>query len=129
MPSPFPGMNPFLEQEDVWQDFHQSFIPLLREALSPQVLPAYIVKVEEHLFIHELPAQERRLLDRADVAMASAGVAVATRPEARSAEAPVYGRVNVAVDIERHSCLAIRARRSRELVTVIELLSPTNTRL
>lgn len=26
MPSPFPGMNPYLEQDDVWQDFHQSFI-------------------------------------------------------------------------------------------------------
>jgi Protein of unknown function (DUF4058) len=23
MPSPFPGMNPYLEQEDHWQDFHR----------------------------------------------------------------------------------------------------------
>ena len=34
MPSPFPGMNPFLEREEVWQDFHQSFIPLVREILT-----------------------------------------------------------------------------------------------
>jgi hypothetical protein len=34
MPSPFPGMNPYLEQESVWQDFHQTFIPLLRELLK-----------------------------------------------------------------------------------------------
>ena len=34
MPSPFPGMNPFLEQEDVWQDFHDSFIPAARAAGS-----------------------------------------------------------------------------------------------
>ena len=27
MPSPFPGMNPYLEQPDVWHDFHQGFIP------------------------------------------------------------------------------------------------------
>ena len=70
MPSPFPGMNPYLEQEDVWQDFHQSFIPLVRETLSEQVRPAYVVKVEEQLFIHELPPEGRRLLGRADVAVA-----------------------------------------------------------
>src|SRR5205085_12636690 len=56
MPSPFPGMNPYLEQEEVWQDFHQSFIPLVRAVLAEQVRPAYVVKVEEHLFIHELSA-------------------------------------------------------------------------
>jgi hypothetical protein len=35
MPSPFPGMNPYLEQEGVWQDFRYSFIPAAREILSP----------------------------------------------------------------------------------------------
>ncbi len=39
MPSPFPGMNPYLEQDDVWTDFHQSFIPLVRELLSPRFGP------------------------------------------------------------------------------------------
>ena len=47
MPSPFPGMNPYLEQADAWQDFHQSFIPLIRGVLKDQVTPKYIVKVEE----------------------------------------------------------------------------------
>ena len=27
MPSPFPGMNPYLEQEDAWRDFHEAFLP------------------------------------------------------------------------------------------------------
>jgi len=26
MPSPFPGMNPYLEQPAVWIDFHNSFL-------------------------------------------------------------------------------------------------------
>jgi Protein of unknown function (DUF4058) len=43
MPSPFPGMNPYLEHADVWQDFHQSFIPLLRRLLAEQVRPKYLV--------------------------------------------------------------------------------------
>ncbi len=27
MPSPFPGMNPYLENEYAWHDFHDSFLP------------------------------------------------------------------------------------------------------
>lgn len=60
MSSPFPGMNPYLEQPDVWQDFHQSLMPAVRETLSAQVAPEYIVKIEEHIYIHE-PAAEQRL--------------------------------------------------------------------
>ena len=30
MPSPFPGMNPWLEHPNVWHDFHSAFLPLLR---------------------------------------------------------------------------------------------------
>jgi Protein of unknown function (DUF4058) len=60
MPSPFPGMNPYLEQPDVWLDFHQSFIAAMRDALVPQIMPRYIVKIEEQLYIHEPPAEFRR---------------------------------------------------------------------
>ena len=34
MPSPFPGMNPFLEQDDVWHDFHEKIIPMIAERLA-----------------------------------------------------------------------------------------------
>ena len=37
MPSPFPGMNPYLEQSDVWEDFHLEFISRAREILSGEV--------------------------------------------------------------------------------------------
>jgi len=131
MPSPFPGMNPYFEQEEVWQDFHQSFIPLAREVLSAQVLPGYLVKIEEYLFIHELSAEERLLLGRSDVGIKQSGV-----PDAQNrttnlgavATAPYYARLPQAVDTERHSYLEIRDRQGRELVTVIELLSPSNKR-
>ena len=62
MPSPFPGMNPYLEHADVWQDFHQSFIPLLCQLLGEQVRPKYLVKIEEQIFIHELPEDQRWLI-------------------------------------------------------------------
>ena len=46
MSSPFPGMNPYLEQDDAWQDFQDSFLPEMRAALTPQVGPNYTVKTK-----------------------------------------------------------------------------------
>src|SRR4051812_27477842 len=67
MPSPFPGMNPYLEQSDLWQDFHDRFVPALSDALSPQVSPHFIVKIEEHIYIHEPPGEQRFRLGGTDV--------------------------------------------------------------
>jgi hypothetical protein len=43
--SPFPGMDPFLEQSSVWHDFHESFIYECRRLLVPQISPAYVAKL------------------------------------------------------------------------------------
>ncbi|MGH7224123.1 MAG: DUF4058 family protein, partial [Gemmataceae bacterium] len=40
----------------------------------------------------------------------------------------VHGRIPVAIDVERLSFVEIRDRRDRQLVTVLELLSPSNKR-
>jgi hypothetical protein len=58
MPSPFPGMNPYLEQNDTWEDFHQEFLTRARSLSANQVEPTYYVKVEVRLYIHELSAEE-----------------------------------------------------------------------
>ena len=49
MPSPFPGMNPYLEQEDVWHDFHERFLPAAAEFLMPRVRPKYIVRLDDEI--------------------------------------------------------------------------------
>lgn len=126
MPSPFPGMNPYLEQEDVWHDFHERFIPAAAEALLPQLLPNYIVKIDQHAYIHELPAEERHFIGRPDIAIADQRPASTMNRAASVAAAPVYGQLPVAIDVERQSFLEIRDRLSREIITVIELLSPSN---
>ena len=126
MPSPFPGMNPYLEQDAVWQDFHQSFIPAAREAISPQLSADYFIKVEEYVFIHELDAEARRSLGRADILLSTSDKNKASSTAIASA-APAYVSVpSLAIDEERHSFLEIRDRQHLELVTVVELLSPSN---
>lgn len=125
MSFPFPGMDPYLEQADVWQDFHQSFIPLVRQLLSAQVRPKYLVKIEEQIFIHESSEEQRRLLGRGDMTVSRTGDD-AMRIASVALEAPAVGRVLWSPDVERHSFLEIRDRGNRQLVTVLELLSPSN---
>jgi hypothetical protein len=105
MPPPFPGMDPYLEREDAWHDFHERFIPLVATLLGVQLRPRYIVKIDEHIYVHKTPEFYR----------AATGLL----------EAPVTVRLP-AVDRERLSFVEIRDRRNRELVTVVELLSPAN---
>ena len=127
MPSPFPGMNPYLEQSDIWQDFHERAIPVAAELLGAQVLPRYFVKIDEHVYVHELDNESRRFVGRTDLALAKnpttgnqgSGTGVLDAP------ASVW---QPSVDIERLSYLEIRDRQNRQLITVIELLSPSNKR-
>ncbi len=120
-------MNPYLEQETTWQDFHQSFMPVAREMISPQVLPRYFVKVDEHVYIHDLRENGRTFLGRADLALAESrpGEGPGSRPAVLESPAEVGVPE---VDTERFPYLEVRDRESRELVTVIELLSPSNKR-
>jgi hypothetical protein len=130
MPSPFPGMNPYLEQEDAWHDFHERFIPHAADVIGAQIVPNYIAKIDEHVYIHELTADQRMFVGRADVAVARTGAsAAALQPRDAAGPAPVYAQIPPAVDVERSSFLELRDRQSRELITVIELLSPSNKRI
>ncbi|HEU5119115.1 MAG TPA: DUF4058 family protein [Isosphaeraceae bacterium] len=127
MPSPFPGMNPYFEQAAVWQDFHSEFLSTLRRQLAPRIAPEYIVPLEEHVYIHDLPPEPRQRIGRADLSV--------SRPESERVkpagidllEAPAEVHLP-AQDVERVPFLEVRDRRGRELVTVIEVLSPSNKR-
>ena len=125
MPSPFPGMNPYVEQDDAWHDFHEKFLPAFAERLVPQVRPHYIVKLDEHVYVHELPPEPRRLAGRADILVGQRGEPGTPQPGIGLLDAPAHVLLPTH-DIERVAFLEIRDRRSRELVTVVELLSPAN---
>jgi hypothetical protein len=119
-------MNPFLEQNDTWEDFHQNFMTRAQEALSGPVGNNYLVKIETRLYLRELSAEERRFIGRADVSVSGSptGITeVAAGPATLAAPMDLY---LPAVDTQRESFLEIFDRRERRVVTVMELLSPTN---
>ncbi len=126
MASPFPGMNPYLEQEIVWQDFHQSFIPAARGFLRETLPKGYFVKVEELVFVHEIREGPTRATGRADLAVTRPSRPRIVGAATALAEAPTLGRLVPSIDEERHSYLEILTKETLEVVAIIELLSPSN---
>jgi hypothetical protein len=118
-------MNPYLETEDAWHDFHERFMPLAADMIGAQVGPNYIVKIDEHLYIHEFSAEQRRFLGRGDIFVSEIPGAVTKTVAVATLGAPVPVTLP-AVDILSESVIEIRDRRNRQLVTEIELLSPSN---
>lgn len=47
MPSPFPGMNPYLEQHDLWHGFHLTFLSRLQASLNTQLVPNNFADLDE----------------------------------------------------------------------------------
>jgi hypothetical protein len=50
MPSPFPGMDPFLEDSDEWSTFHARLIVALSNQLADAVAPDFFVRMEQRLY-------------------------------------------------------------------------------
>lgn len=127
MPSPLPGMNPYLEQPALWPDFHAAFLFELKARLVSLIRPRYLVLLERHVFVQEPPGEPTTIGLRPDVLIATSarreggGVAVV------EAAAPVEVE-HLAVEVERVSYLEVRDASSGDVVTVIELLSPANKR-
>lgn len=125
MPSPFPGMNPYLEQPAVWTDFHTRFIAAAADVLADALAPGFYAKIGEHLYFHET-TDERELVGHGDLSVhptefdGVAGAATAVLTE------PVTVEVPPDVDITRVPFLEIFDRVGHEAVTVLELLSPSN---
>jgi hypothetical protein len=120
-------MNPYFEQSAHWLDFHFEFLSALRRLLLPQLGPDYFVQLDEHIYIHDLPLQSRHRVGNADLSLARTSGGELAASGVGLLEAPVEVRLPEQ-DVEEVPYLEVRDRRGRELVTVIELLSPSNKR-
>jgi Protein of unknown function (DUF4058)/Transposase Tn5 dimerisation domain len=50
MQNPFPGMNPYLEQPELWHQVHNRLIVAIADDLTPQIAPKYRVSIEERVY-------------------------------------------------------------------------------
>lgn len=129
MPSPFPGMNPYLEHPDFWPGVHHLLIAAIAESLAPQLRPKYLVAVEVRMY--ETRGEDSLLVGIPDVVVqrplavenpAMSNVAVA---------APAAQPLTVAVPMPetlKQGYLEIREVATKEVVAAIEVLSPVNKR-
>jgi hypothetical protein len=130
MRSPFPGMDPYLEDPAFWQDFHQSFITYCRDYLLDRLPDAYEARANERVRLVEASSdRERQLLPDVAVLREPRGPTTAQPSTGAGRGAATLEPVSIpmAVTAEvRDAWIEILHRPERSLVTVIELLSPTN---
>ena len=129
MPSPFPGMDPFIEKPGRWPGFHLRMIAVIGDILVERLPPQFIVSVEERVYVSDESDLGRHAL--------IPDISIIELPErvTKFVAAEDGGGVEVAEPIVMQTILdeEIREARieildaeSREIVTVIEVLSPSN---
>lgn len=126
MPTPFPGMDPYLEQRGIWEQVHADFIVDIRRYLETRVRPRYHVSIEQRTYLALLPPKEQ-LIGIPDVLVLepSGGFAFQTLVADTIAAEPEVGVLPMAEEV-RERYLEIRDVQTELVVTVIEILSPSN---
>lgn len=127
--SPFPGMNPYLEEPRLWRGFHNSLANEIVAHLIPQLGNSYAAQLEVDTTVETIAIAEAPYI-RPDIALVHL-------PSPQPAEGLVTPTIS-SPPTERRRVLVkspsnlrriiITRIDSDELVTVIELLSPTNKR-
>ncbi len=127
MTSPFPGMDPFLEEPRLWESFHNRYIGALDEALSARVRPHFYVEEQSSVYVVDLGVAPRPPV-KPDVYLVDAGRTFGGQPTVvadRSITQPVRVTARFPEEL-RQRYLEIRDGRNHTVVAVIEVLSPTN---
>ncbi len=128
MPSPFPGMDPYLESPAIWPDVHHELISQIRAVLNPALRPRYVARVELRVYISDDEDPGRRVLVP-DVRVEETLGRKETRKRKESSSVAVSEPLIVAtlVDEEiKEAFVKVIEVDTEALVTVIEVLSPAN---
>src|SRR6476469_767025 len=127
MPSPFPGMDPYIESPVHWPDFHGRFINTLSETISETLPDAYFARIQEDTVLLEPQPPGYKVIP--DVLVGADAPDVSSAKSAQSAVATLEPTtlVNVvALDPHVEYYIEIVRMPTAEVVTVVEVLSPTN---
>lgn len=128
MPSPFPGMDPYLEHPAHWRGVHTNLIVAIQDLLNPLLRPRYTTWVEERVYLapDDDPAVEQERISDVRINRtrrpgrargASAGGVAVTEPVVVT---------TLREEEVRERRVEVRATDTRDLVAVIEVVSPSN---
>lgn len=125
MKSPFPGMDPFLEQND-WQDVHAALSGYIRDALQPQLAGDLYARLEATVYI-DTDDEERISVRKPDVFVGERdgyGGQQATESDVAVLDEPVL--LSPLSDPTHQRTVVIYDSAGSRIVTAIEVLSPRN---
>jgi Protein of unknown function (DUF4058) len=126
MPSPFPGMDPYLESPEFWSEVHNRLIVAIADDLAPNLRPKYRVAIEQRIYLSSTNG------DRPLVGIPAVTLSNRSNPDSWSmATVMTPSSKPIAISLPlpeevRESYLEIREINSSQVITVIELLSPKN---
>ena len=132
MPSPFPGMDPYLEGY-LWPDVHSALASKIRQHLTPLLRPNYVARLEVYMAEDPFPEGEIGILyPDVEIVKTSGQSSVPPQPIADSSSntltitppaisVPLTQSVSV-----RLTTVEIRDTANNKLVTSVEILSPVN---
>lgn len=128
MPSPFPGMDPYLEDPALWPSVHHLLISEMMAELNRQLRPKYFANIEERVYLSDEddPGRDYVIPDVHIVRHhASSSKGNASLPGSAAVIEPID--VTTLIEDEIHEPrIEIVDRQNRSVVTVIEILSPTS---
>lgn len=128
MTNPFPGVNPYLEAQHRWSELHSKFVNVWQEQLLEDLPDGYDARLNEHVYLVNADDDSGRVVIP-DVALDRASLPNDTTTESAS---DVYGGVATATLTApppwevTEVFIEIIQHPDRELVAILELLSPTN---
>lgn len=126
--NPFPGMNPYLEQPRFWPEVHSELIALLWSSMAAQMPLGYRLAIEERLEVWDTSfGDDRSRYIVPDLSVTERGKA---RAEVALKERTIpEGGIEVMIPAPtRVTFLEVQAA-SGQVVTVVEVLSPSNKTL
>lgn len=127
MPTPFPGMDPYLERPGLWEGVHTRLIVAIADALAPNLRPKYRVDVEKRTYLAVLTPDD--LVGIPDVVIFQPATAAPTTvaPAYANGGMPLVAEIPMPEEVVERF-LEIREVQTGEVITVVELLSPVNKR-
>jgi len=127
MPSPFPGMDPYLEGS-LWMSVHTTLAVEIARQLNRRLSDRYIALTTRR-YVMDTPDEFEITIGETypDVAVFVSGPAEGGRGAVATIAAPIQMSTLIRTPIP-HITVEIRDIAKRQLVTVIEVLSPTNKR-
>ncbi len=128
-------MNPYLEHPAIWPAVHTNLIVSLQDALVPLLRPRYYVTVQLRVYEVDRADLAVDLVGAGDVMVSRGrtsggnGRTAASEPATRGGERPGVLLVELPAPVEiQERYLEIRVPQTHDLITTIEVLSPTNKR-